>query len=409
MLIAIEKTGSTFSLLDHHDKKWLLEERERNTFYCPACGDRLILKLGEKKCYHFSHLKNAVCQSMSEPETPLHIQGKKDLFDWLKGLGTNPILEWYLPLIKQRADVGYMRFPNPIAFEFQCSSIPIDALNQRTKGYQSQIILPLWIWNEARLKRLGSNLYQLSSLELSTRRFPFSHEPLNLNQRKKAFLTFYNPLSKHFSFLYNLHPLSSRTYFGEHLSIRIDKTAIQDVLTPHLTLSPRLDWIPHWLEQKLKWRTQLTSKTNYFERHLAHLADRMGLVWRAFPGIVGCPLGDDGVIETASHLWQGWICLSFFVNKEAGHTVNKNEIENAFQALVNKKWIKIVNSEFDSNGWRRQIQAYLMGLCSMGYLKAQEQGAFVIRRVLKWPQPFIYDLQKEDRVVLKAWANQVKS
>ncbi len=409
MLIAVEQNGKPFSLLKAEDRAGLQELRQTRDFFCPVCGDRLLMKLGDKKCFHFSHFRNSICSNMSEPETPDHIQGKKDLYNWLARQGYAPQVEWVLSSISQRADLGLDRFPRPIAFEFQCSTLPQERLIQRDRGYLSQSIDPIWIWHDSRLKRLGPNMCHITSLELSTRRFPFRQSPNSRIERQKGFLTFYHPHSKHLTFLYNFLPLSSRKIWCERRSQPLNQLSLQDLLTPRFSLKPSTSWSTLWLQQKKKWRLRVATRAHHFERDLHRLAESKNVIWNAFPGYVGCPLGDDTVIETASHLWQGWICLEFLVGQGVGTCIPYSEIEKGLIVLINRKSIVLpAEDSILEDDWRRVVKAYLTALCTLGFLQAIDGRSYRIIRDLSWSEPFLDQLLKEDQQMLLKWNQKVK-
>lgn len=121
--------------------------------YCPACGEKLVLRSGSIKICHFAHIKGSDCCS-SEGETTEHLQGKKQLLDWAVKNHIHAELEVYLPEIHQRPDVLLTRNNGQrIALEFQCSPLSVKRLRERNEGYQSMNIKVWWILGSPYIKR----------------------------------------------------------------------------------------------------------------------------------------------------------------------------------------------------------------------------------------------------------------
>ncbi|WP_347550712.1 competence protein CoiA family protein [Pseudalkalibacillus hwajinpoensis] len=77
MLTAITKEGILLNLADTNGGlNELRKLRSTREYFCPACGSRVIMKLGEKKIWHFSHHGKVPCLTNSEVESLYHLQGK---------------------------------------------------------------------------------------------------------------------------------------------------------------------------------------------------------------------------------------------------------------------------------------------------------------------------------------------
>lgn len=114
-------------------------------FYCPSCKGRVCLKVGEVKRAHFAHYRNESCDVFSEGETKEHLDGKIQIFNYLQRRWENVQLEAYLPNLQQRPDVLFQKENRKIAVEFQCSSISIEKIVERTKGYLNANYEVIWI------------------------------------------------------------------------------------------------------------------------------------------------------------------------------------------------------------------------------------------------------------------------
>lgn len=137
MLIAINKNGK----IVRAEKEILKKDK----YYCPACKNRVYLKVGQVICPHFAHYHHKNCQVFSEGETNEHLKGKKELANYLKRMGKKIEVEAYLPELKQRPDLLILDDCKKTAIEFQCSSITVEKIGERTKGYLEANNDVLWI------------------------------------------------------------------------------------------------------------------------------------------------------------------------------------------------------------------------------------------------------------------------
>lgn len=118
---------------------------KKDLFYCPSCKGRVFLKVGNIKRPHFAHYRKTSCKVFSEGETEEHLKGKLQLATYLKMRETNVQLEGYLPELQQRPDILFEKDNQRIVIEFQCSSISIESLMERTQGYLQANYEVIWI------------------------------------------------------------------------------------------------------------------------------------------------------------------------------------------------------------------------------------------------------------------------
>lgn len=163
MLTAKLHSGQVVSLAETMNKNYLETLRRKEVFYCQTCGEELILRLGEKRIYHFSHLKDSKCLSEYERESDYHLSGKLKLHEWIKSQGFEVEMERYYPEIKQRADLAFTYGQRQYCIEFQCAPISEEVFRRRTKGYQKLAIVPLWILGGKNIQRKHSHKVSLTS------------------------------------------------------------------------------------------------------------------------------------------------------------------------------------------------------------------------------------------------------
>ena len=114
-------------------------------YYCPSCKARVYLKKGNVMRPHFAHYNKDNCSTFTEGETEEHLKGKLALAKYFEKQGYLVKIEAYLTELKQRPDLLIEKNKQKIAIEFQCSSITIQKLTERTIGYFKAGYKVLWI------------------------------------------------------------------------------------------------------------------------------------------------------------------------------------------------------------------------------------------------------------------------
>ena len=123
-----------------------LQEIKAQQYYCPQCGEPVIVKAGAIKIPHFSHKHKTACDGLfSERESVVHLTGKQHLYTWLHSKNVDVRLEATIPRLLQRPDILAIVRKKRYAIEFQCSPIGERLFYKRTAGYESIGIEPIWI------------------------------------------------------------------------------------------------------------------------------------------------------------------------------------------------------------------------------------------------------------------------
>lgn len=101
--------------------------------------------------------KNECEDKYSETETEEHLNGKRDLFEWIKKQPcvTDAILEGWIPETKQRPDIMFKFNGKQYVIEYQCSPIASEYI-ERHELYQAAGINDIWI--------LGAEKYLKSNM-----------------------------------------------------------------------------------------------------------------------------------------------------------------------------------------------------------------------------------------------------
>ncbi|WP_158234664.1 competence protein CoiA [Lentibacillus sediminis] len=243
MLQAKTKEGTLFTPATR--KREELGRLRGREFYCPSCGQQVMMKAGRLTTPHFAHKSAGVCPSSEGGEGAYHAQGKLFLYKWLTHQGLDAELEAYLPDISQRPDILLRLNGRRIAIEYQCARIPNELVNRRNQGYQEAGITPIWILGENRLTRKSSR-----HIKLDRSLLPYIH----------SYSADY-PLTMYFFCAYtlkmitfrNIIPTGSNQAFGTLAVRRLDKITIKDLLLASRSF-PEQDVFQHWQKEKHKFR-----------------------------------------------------------------------------------------------------------------------------------------------------------
>lgn len=142
-------------------KKW----SKKGILKCPCCGEQYTYNHGRVRTPYFKHL-NSDCVLYGEPETPEHIQGKLDLFNWIQKQNcvSEVRLEGWIPETKQRPDIMFKYNDKQYVIEYQCSPIASEYI-ERHELYRAVGICDIWICGTE--KYIGENK-RLNTLEMSS-------------------------------------------------------------------------------------------------------------------------------------------------------------------------------------------------------------------------------------------------
>lgn len=172
------------------------------------------MKVGDIVVPHFAHRKDASCNaSFSEGESPQHLNGKRLLYQFFSASKQDVVLEPLLNKISQRPDLLVKTGKSYCPIEFQCSTIPISHLEERTDGYRRAGMDPIWILlTPAKYKNLpeGVGIFQFSKFQ---EWFIDSTAP-----EGNVLLTF-NPHNQTFHYFTSLLHVAGQRYIGMHRTL----------------------------------------------------------------------------------------------------------------------------------------------------------------------------------------------
>lgn len=130
-----------------HDKEQLKKWSSKKILLCPVCGKPYEYCHGKVKTPYFRHMDKNECEDrFPESETEEHLNGKRDLFEWIKKQNgvTNAVLEGWIPETKQRPDIMFDYNNEKFVIEFQCTPIATE-YEERHALYKASGINDIWV------------------------------------------------------------------------------------------------------------------------------------------------------------------------------------------------------------------------------------------------------------------------
>jgi competence protein CoiA len=357
MLVAKKKNGETFSLGECWQRNELHELRATEKFFCPICGENVILKLGEKRIWHFSHQKNTSCPQNYERESTYHLAGKLQLYQWLTEKGMNAVLEEFVPRCRQRADITFIAGRKKYAIEYQCSPISEALFTSRTEGYLSNGITPIWIMGGNQVKRIAANV-------LSFNHFHY----LFLKQSGSNWLVpAYCPELRQFIFLFDALPISAKKILISMETMPRSQTDLFDILYSKVRIRYSLNtWIKELRKLKTSYFIYPNTSQTLFLKELYN--NRLNL--QTLPPEIGLPVFSAPFIETSPVIWQTYLYLDIFRHLRRGNIISFSNVYHAFLLRMKKKQIIVrIFPLLEKGSYLHAIQDYLTLLVNVSRLR----------------------------------------
>ncbi|MCA0989979.1 competence protein CoiA [Pseudalkalibacillus hwajinpoensis] len=358
MLTAQTMNGNLLNLADRQYRlDELIQLRRSTSYFCPGCRQPVVMKLGEKRTWHFAHYGAHTCETQWERESNEHLTGKLQLYEWLKKDYSNVEVEYFLTKTNQRPDLFLPH--SQTAIEYQCSSIDDKLLTKRTLSYESANIHVQWILSAKRLKRSYQSIYTMSSMDWAAashhHRFPTIY--------------YYCPVERKFATVLLHHSLTPTKFICSTLYT----SALQTSYTPLFTKLPdckeQLHSYSIWLKQKKIWRQNPHGERSYAFFYLRKRLYAGGHSIRFFPSEAGIPSEDNYWIETPAYLWQTWILLCYLptVHFHSGFTFQS--LFHAFAQVISSGLILPRYCPAHIDGIRAALKGYVKQLVRLKVLK----------------------------------------
>ena len=151
-----------FIALDKNQQPVSVEKAKRGElYYCPVCHSQVTFKSGHVRVPHFSHYRIVQCiRYLYKAESIEHLKAKHDLYLHIKAAKAVD-MEVYLDEIEQIPDL----LMDKTVIEIQLSTISIELLTTRTKGYESLGLDVYWLLDETSFNPSKPTSFQLSTMK----------------------------------------------------------------------------------------------------------------------------------------------------------------------------------------------------------------------------------------------------
>lgn len=332
------------------------------------------MRLGRKRSWHFAHHSKARCPFEAEAESAYHLNGKKQLVQWLTDQHAEVKLEPYLARLKQRPDLLLHTRPVYTALEFQCASIELALLAKRTQTFRDHGIAPIWLLGGNRLKQSGPATFQISQMDWLTIR-KTSHSD------HSVFLLYFCPESSQFATLTDLIPYSSTHAFARLTYHPMSSFSIHQLY--HASSDPKIPVPKQWAALKKRWRQNAYRYRTRSHRFVQSLYKTLSL----FPPAAGLPTAHLHHIETPCFLWQSWLFYQFYLQWPTEEPITLQDVVGAFRTLVRQHIFQVRRLPFLSNeNDATAILAYMRALVQLGFIRKMGEGTFYKINDLSVPQ-----------------------
>ncbi|WP_158587384.1 competence protein CoiA [Neobacillus notoginsengisoli] len=375
MLTANTKKGDKICLANEYTRATLEYWRRSEEFFCPMCGGRLMIKLGEKRIFHFSHMSAACLESNFEKESAYHLAGKKKLFQWLVRQNIPAAVEQYDPRIRQRPDITFQYENRCYALEFQCSTIPENLFIKRTENYLQANYIPLWILGGSRVPAHIGGTVTLSG---------FDYLFLQSSSGSPGVIPYFCPELGLFSFIQNPMPCSTAKAFASIKKIPLHQVSLNSLLSP--SLSGSLD-LNQW--QKSLERSKLAIGGNPKSAYKPFLSElyNAGLNVFLLPPEIGLPGYFAPAISTFPVIWQTYIYLDLLAKKEPGSLLSTGEAAAGIYRRVEKGNIGLRRLPLAKEmSVEKAAGEYLEMLAAFGVLAQRGEREFLLQKELAFPK-----------------------
>ncbi|MGM0844320.1 MAG: competence protein CoiA family protein [Bacillota bacterium] len=320
MLTALNKQHKLITLIRLSDEEVAVLRGQ--SFFCPECHSRVIIKAGEIKIPHFAHRTGIGCEGSHEPETSFHLRGKKLLFHHFSSIISSVALEQYLPAIKQRPDVYISMNEKKYAVEYQCAVIGSEDFLTRTKGYQYAEIEPVWILgSRIQTKGAGDRISLTHSQQQFIRYSPHAGYWLAYLDAETGIMHFY----------YNLIPLTTKLFTSETLSLPLASVSFPFQLPSKSEESDNINHFiaakDYWIKNKLMYNNGVNDK---FLKSLYMNRDHL----LSLPEFIGIPTQHMILFKNHPIEWQYYVWYDGFKKKERGSNVRVMELYRCLQSRM---------------------------------------------------------------------------
>lgn len=341
-------------------------ERYRSCkFYCPTCRTPVILKAGDKVIPHFAHKDNSVCTNNMGGESKTHYEGKLLLYNWLKHQGMQVQLEKYLPTLNQQPDILISFDRKQIAIEYQCSSVSVQSIRQRTANYLKESIQPIWLLSPQMLQRVGS-----MKLKITPFLKQFIHQFSTTNPQS---MYFFCPTTKNITIIQHIYFSTQTVAYGN-----IKYFPLKNLNFLHLFHTFYFDQrklYQNWFFDKQHFRTKVTGHLYGQPLLWNQWIYDQGLYVQYLPSVIHLPTASQIFMKSPPWDWQSRIYLNLIHPKAIGATVTLDQCMRLLRRhLHNVDYFPLINKSVNA-----PIEEYLSTLCMLNILEHAGVNKYIIK------------------------------
>lgn len=336
--------------------------------YCPDCGGPLILKAGTMRIPHFAHYRLSNCQSsFSEGESFQHLLGKIHLYSFFRKQGYTVSIEPFVKEIRQRPDLLLKTKHGDYAIEYQCSPISAKLLLERSSGYESAGLSPVWIAGGLPFaKKSRSGTFMLSEFHW-----------LLARTRLQSSLASYCSDSRSFHFLFPILPITSRKAAGFLRTVRLNDARMSSLLADY----PQKRLMSRWRDEQDKWLEQKLIYGNMKDPFIQSVYES-GQNGRLLPPEIGIPVSHMESVAEPPIVWQFYMWADCFRVLKAGDYLPSEEVGARMRGRAKKGHIRFRNGRFPDL-W--PFKPYLEALCMFGFFSRMRNGTYRMNKSLSFP------------------------
>ncbi|MBM7579750.1 competence protein CoiA [Jeotgalibacillus terrae] len=353
MLIAETFDGEVKSLYSRIHNSSYVQSLRHLPLRCPACKSPVLVKSGPKVIPHFAHKSKVHCSGFSESESSLHLLAKTRLNDWLSSQSCTTELEKTYTRINRRTDISVRFNSVEYAFEFQCSPVSSETVQQRSMDYRKIGVIPFWLVPTVIAEH--SKLIKLTS---------FQQQFIRYSQVKNQYyLITYSPEKRLFTILHHLIPLSRSLFYTDQTSFP------QHILSfPHFPLETFEAAHRHYhlhLKMNEKWMLNVFKYRKSFKDPLLKRIYTAKSSLFSLPPWVGLFLKSNIFYSVPPMEWQAYLYLYM---KQTG-TFTSLQLVAELKSLIRHQCIhlRILHENFPSDFVRSSVEEllHLLTICSI--------------------------------------------
>jgi len=354
MLQAKTIEGEYTMLATMKKEKIDLLKNKKVPFYCPVCNKQVIIKAGTKMIAHFAHQSISDCPSSEGGEGMYHEQGKLLLYEWLKKHTMDVKLEAYIPVIQQRPDILIELNQKKIAIEFQCTRISSNVIRERTEGYKSIGITPIWILGATHFTRYKANTFKVDHFIRQA-----IHQFTSVSPQT---IYFFDPYTSQLAVVHDIFITKNTQAIGKITISSLQKLTFSD-LFQKISLTNK-ELLHLWKVEKRQFRLRTGVNLHGEELLWRRWLYSKGYHPEQIPSIILLPVASQYMMKIPLWNWQSKICLEIIDSLPIGHPFNTEMCRRILRRkMLNTKLFPLIGLHHDP------IDEYLNTLESLNILK----------------------------------------